>query len=84
MLTIYNSTICITGTLKRYGRKKAFRLIEECGGTPKNNMSSKVDILVLTDEFEKYDYCSTKLDKAYELGTEIIDEDEFYELLEEA
>ena len=61
-------TLVITGTLEGLSREQATKLIRRAGGKVVNSVSKKTDYLVAGDS------PGTKLAKAEELGTEIIDE----------
>lgn len=64
----------LTGTLPNMGRAEAKRLIEAAGGLVSGSVSRKVDYLVAGEE------AGSKLDKARELGVEVIDEARMREL----
>jgi DNA ligase (NAD+) len=64
-------TIVVTGTLEHYDRKGIETLIRELGGKPAGSVSKKTDFVVAGAE------AGSKLDKARELGVEVIDEAEF-------
>lgn len=74
-MTFNNKNICITGTLSKMERAKAFNLIIAEGGCPKTNMSAIVDILVVANGIER----SGKISKAKMYDTLIITEQQFYE-----
>jgi len=63
-------TFVITGTLPTLSRTQASTLIEEAGGRVGSSVSKKTSALVAGDE------AGSKLEKARELGVEIIDEAE--------
>ena len=63
-------TYVITGTLPTLSRARAGSLIEEAGGRVAGSVSKKTDALVAGEE------AGSKLDKAKELGVEVIDEAE--------
>ena len=63
-------TYVITGTLPSLSRTEAARLIEQAGGRVAGSVSKKTDALVAGEE------AGSKLEKAKELGVEIIDETE--------
>jgi DNA ligase (NAD+) len=63
-------TYVITGTLPSLSRAKAASLIEEAGGRVAGSVSKKTDALVAGEE------AGSKLEKAKELGVEVIDEAE--------
>lgn len=87
----YEKNIVFTGDLSRYGRREAMQLVADLGGIVKSGVSSKTDYLIVGVQDESIvgdDGLSRKEEKAYELiekgqGLTILDEDEFYELLEE-
>ena len=65
----------LTGTLPSLSRNEATKLIEDAGGKVTGSVSKKTDyVLCGTDP-------GSKLDKAGELGTAVIDEDEFRRML---
>ena len=64
-----------TGSLSHMKRAEAKRLVEERGGTAASSVSKKVDYVVAGDE------AGSKLDRARELGLEIISEDEFMKMI---
>jgi DNA ligase (NAD+) len=67
---LLGKTYVITGTLPTLSRTEATRLIEEAGGRVAGSISKKTDALVTGDD------AGGKLDKAKELGVEVIDEAE--------
>jgi DNA ligase (NAD+) len=64
-------TYVLTGTLPSLSRPEATALIERAGGRVAASVSRKTDTLVAGED------AGTKLDKARELGVEVIDEGEF-------
>ncbi len=68
-------TFVLTGTLPELSREQASRLIAEQGGKVTGSVSKKTDYLVAGDS------PGSKLAKAEELGTEILDEDGLRALL---
>ncbi len=68
-------TFVITGTLPHYSRDEAKRLIEDAGGKVSGSVSKKTDYLLSGEE------AGSKLDKARELGVEIMDEPRLLHLL---
>jgi len=64
-------TYVITGSLPTLSRARATTLIEEAGGRVAGSVSKKTDALLAGEE------AGSKLEKAKELGVEIIDEEEF-------
>lgn len=75
---IFGKLFVITGTLSSMGRDEAKKRIERLGGKTGSSVSSKTDYLVSKEEH------STKMDAARKLGTPIIGESEFLEMLLQA
>ncbi len=69
-------TFVITGTLPNLSREQATEAIEGAGGKVTNSVSKKTDYLVVGA-----DPGGSKYNKAQEIGTEQIDEDQLNELL---
>ncbi len=67
--------VVLTGTLSRFKRSEAQKLIEEQGGINQSAVTSKTT-LVITGES-----AGSKLDKAKDLGIRIIGEEEFLKIL---
>jgi DNA ligase (NAD+) len=64
-------TVVVTGTLKRFKREEIERMIGELGGRSAGSVSKKTSFLVAGEE------AGSKLDKAKELGVEVLTEEEF-------
>lgn len=64
-------TIVVTGTLKNYSRQSIEQTIKDHGGKSAGSVSKKTSFVLAGEN------AGSKLDKARELGIEIIDEDEF-------
>jgi len=64
-------SIVVTGTLERFGRAEIEDLIVSLGGKPSASVSKKTAFVVAGAN------AGSKLDKAIELGVEVIDENEF-------
>ncbi len=64
-------TIVLTGTFPNLSRSQASKIVEENGGKVSSSVSKKTDFVVAGAE------AGSKLDKAQELGIEVIDEAEF-------
>ena len=71
-------TLVVTGTLPGFSRQEAEDAIRAAGGHAASSVSAKTDYLVAGDK------AGSKLKKAERLGVEIVDEDGFRKLLEEA
>lgn len=70
-------TFVITGTLPNMDRKEAAALVEAQGGKVSGSVSKKTNYLLAGEN------AGSKLTKAQELGTTIIDENEFMQMLGE-
>ena len=68
-------TFVLTGTLPTLKRDEAARLIEENGGRTSGSVSKKTDYVLAGEA------AGSKLDKAKKLNVEIIDEEQFFNLL---
>ena len=68
-------TVVFTGTLERRSREEAEEIVRGLGGKPSGSVSRKTDLVVAGPG------ARTKLEKAKELGVEVIDEDAFDRLL---
>ena len=68
-------TLVLTGTLPNLSREQATRLIRLAGGKVVNSVSKKTDYLIAGDS------PGSKLAKAEEFGTEVIDEAAFQKLI---
>lgn len=68
-------TFVLTGTLAKYTRDEAKKMIEDAGGKVSGSVSKKTDYVVAGAE------AGSKLDKARELGVAVIDEDQMEEML---
>ena len=62
-------TFVLTGTLAKYTRDEAKKMIEDAGGKVSGSVSKKTDYVVAGAD------AGSKLDKAKELGVEVIDEE---------
>ena len=68
-------TFVLTGTLAKYTRDEAKKMIEDAGGKVAGSVSKKTDYLVAGSD------AGSKLDKAKELNVSVIDEKEMEKLL---
>jgi DNA ligase (NAD+) len=68
-------TFVLTGTLARFTRDEAKKMIEDAGGKVTGSVSKKTDYVVAGAE------AGSKLDKAKDLGVQVIDEKEMEKLL---
>ena len=64
-------SIVVTGILQRYSRESIEAKITELGGRPASSISSKTDFLVAGDK------AGSKLEKARQLGVQVLTEAEF-------
>ena len=69
----------LTGTLRSFSRAEAEEKVKALGGGAGSNVTRKTTYLVVGA-----DPGSTKLDKARELGTKILNEEEFLQMLKQA
>jgi DNA ligase (NAD+) len=68
-------TFVLTGTLARYSRDDAKKMIEDAGGRVSGSVSKKTDFVVAGSD------AGSKLDKAKELGVAVIGETEMEKLV---
>jgi DNA ligase (NAD+) len=68
-------TIVVTGTLQNYSRQQIEQLITQHGGRASSSVSKKTDYVVAGED------AGSKLDKARQLGVQVIDETEFERLI---
>jgi DNA ligase (NAD+) len=68
-------TFVLTGTLTRYTRDEAKKMIEDAGGRVSGSVSKKTDYVVAGSD------AGSKLDKAKELGVSVIEEKEMEKLV---
>ena len=67
-------TFVLTGTLAKYTRDEARKMIEDAGGKVTGSVSKKTDYVIAGAD------AGSKLDKAKELGVPVIDEKEMEKL----
>lgn len=70
-----DKTFVLTGTLEKYTRDKASKIIEDFGGKVTSSVSKKTDYILAGKE------AGSKLDKAKKLGIDIIDENIFEKMI---
>ncbi len=68
-------TFVLTGTLSKYSRDEAKKLLEDAGAKVSGSVSKKTSYVVAGEE------AGSKLDKAKELGVKVIGEDEMEKML---
>jgi DNA ligase (NAD+) len=68
-------TFVLTGTLTKYSRDQAKKLIEDAGGRVSGSVSKKTDYVVAGSD------AGSKLDKAKELGVTVVEENEMEKLV---
>ena len=72
---INKKVFVLTGTMKSFSREQLITKIEGYGGQVKNSISKNIDYLIVGDK------AGSKLDKAKELGTNILKEEDLIKLL---
>ncbi|AEH50992.1 NAD-dependent DNA ligase LigA [Pseudothermotoga thermarum] len=72
--TLSGLTFAVTGTLKNFSRNKIEELIRNLGGRVVDNVSKKVDYLIVGEN------PGSKLQKAQSLGIKLLTEEEFIKL----
>ena len=68
-------TIVVTGTLKNFSRQQAEQAIRQAGGKASSSVSKKTDFVLAGEN------PGSKLDKARELGVEVIDEKRLMQMI---
>lgn len=68
-------TFVLTGTLAKYSRDEAKKMIEDAGGKVAGSVSKKTDYVIAGSD------AGSKLEKAKELGVAVIDEGEMEQLI---
>lgn len=72
----FGKTFVLTGSLEKYTREEASKIIESFGGKTSSSVSKKTDYVLAGEE------AGSKLIKAQKLGVEIITENEFEKMIE--
>lgn len=67
----------LTGTLSKFKRSEATKIIESLGGKASSSVSKKTDFVVAGED------AGSKLQKANELGVTVLSEDEFSEMIKQ-
>src|SRR6202166_5408879 len=73
-IKLAGKTFVLTGTLAHFTRDEAKKMIEDAGGKVTGSVSKKTDYVVAGTD------AGSKLDKAKELGVEVVDEKEMQQL----
>lgn len=68
-------TFVLTGTLEKYKRENAKKIIEDLGGNVTSSVSKKTDFVLAGSE------AGSKLDKANKLGVKVISEQDFEKMI---
>lgn len=76
-LNITNKIFVLTGTLERYKREEAQKIIEDYGGKVSSSVSKKTDFVLAGYE------AGSKQQKAVDLGVKIISESDFEKMIKE-
>ena len=76
--SIFSGKTCVlTGTLLKYSRTEATKLLESLGAKVSGSVSKKTDYVIYGQE------AGSKLNKANELGIKTLSEEEFMEMIED-
>lgn len=77
MINFGGMTFVLTGSLEKFTRDEASNIIENLGGKVSSSVSKKTTYLVAGED------AGSKLAKAQSLGTAILTEDEFLEMIKQ-
>lgn len=72
----FGKKFVLTGTLQKYSRDEASRIIRKLGGTTASSVSKNTDFVLAGYE------AGSKLKKAQDLGVQILSEDDFNKIIE--
>ena len=76
--SVFSNKVCVlTGTLEKYTRSEATAILESLGAKVTSSVSKRTDYVIYGNE------AGSKLDKAKDLGVQIVNEEEFKRMLEE-
>ena len=70
-----NKTVVLTGTMEKYSRNEASKMLEDLGAKVASSVSKKTDYVIYGVD------AGSKLTKANELGVKTINEEEFLQML---
>jgi len=70
-------TVVLTGSLEKYSRSEATKLIEDLGGKASSSVSNNTDFIIAGQE------AGSKLEKGLKLGITILSEEEFIQIVSE-
>ena len=71
----YGKTFVLTGSLEKYTREEASKIIEQYGGKTSSSVSKKTDYVLAGED------AGSKLVKAQSLGVTVITEEQFEEMV---
>lgn len=72
---IFGKSFCVTGSFENFSRDEIHAQIENLGGEVKYSVSAKLDYLIAGEK------AGSKMQKAVELGVEILDLEKFLEMI---
>ena len=74
---LLGKTVCVTGSFDNYSRNDIVSMIEENSGKASSSVSKKTSFLIAGES------AGSKLNKANELGIEVLSIDDFIKIIEE-